>query len=69
MRHPYRKPRYRHTPLRIGRRFPRFRGGRLLGMVGLAALGFTLLDKHQRETQRRAAYAPVEVEPEDWQGG
>jgi nitroreductase len=33
-----------HRPLR--------RGGGLLGLVGLAALGYTLLEKNRREEQR-----------------
>ena len=38
--------------IRRGLRGPIRRRGNLLGMIGLAALGVTLLEKHQREQQR-----------------
>ncbi len=61
---------YHHRP-RIRRRMRRRfrRGGRLLGLVGLAALGYTLLDKYQREGQRRTANVTVDLHPHEWQGG
>jgi len=61
---------YRNRPIirrRIRRSFRR--GGRMLGLVGLAALGYTLLDKAQREGQRRTANVTVDVHPQEWQGG
>jgi uncharacterized membrane protein YebE (DUF533 family) len=45
------------------------RGGRLLGLAGLAALGYTMLEKYQREQRRRTANVTVDVDPQSWQGG
>jgi hypothetical protein len=61
---------YRHKPI-IRRRIPRplRRGGRLLGLAGLAALGYTMLEKYQREQRRRTANVTVDVDPQSWQGG
>jgi hypothetical protein len=65
MRHTY----YHRPFIRRRLRRPFRRGGRLLGLVGLAALGTALLDKYQREQQRRTANVTVDVHPQDWQGG
>jgi len=65
------RPRFR--PSHFGRRhfhhrmhYPFFRGGRLLGLVGLAALGYTLLDKNRREQQRTYSNGVVDVNPQDY---
>ncbi|MDY6866753.1 MAG: hypothetical protein SVT56_02445 [Chloroflexota bacterium] len=61
---------YHHRPHLRRRLRRRFRGGgRLLDLVGLAALGYSLLDKYQREGQRRTADVTVDVRPQDWQRG
>lgn len=57
MKHIFRRSRHinRHIrrSIRRGMRRPmRGGGGRLLGVVGLAALGYTLLEKNRREQER-----------------
>ncbi len=57
MRHIFRHSRHinRHIRRNIRRGLRRTRrggGGRLLGVVGLAALGVTLIEKNHREQQR-----------------
>jgi hypothetical protein len=61
--------RFYHHPHRFHRRWRRPlwrpRPGRLLGMVGIAALGYTLLNKNRREQSRQSNY--VNVDPnQDW---
>ncbi len=66
MRRFYHHPHHFHRFHRGWRRpFFRPRPGRLLGLVGLAALGYTLLEKHQREQSRQSGY--VNVDPnQEW---
>ncbi len=69
MRHPFRHPHFRRPRFYRRFRYPFFRRGRLLGLIGLTALGYTLLDRHQGEQRRRTSNAYVDVEPQNWQGG
>lgn len=69
MKHPYRHRRFIRRRIRHGVRRSFRRGGRLLGLVGLAALGVTLLNKHQREGQRGFSKVYVDDTPQDWKGG
>jgi len=62
MRYPYRHRRFHRRRFRRSIR----RGGRLLGLVGLTALGVTLLNKHQREQQRHSDNVYFDVEPRDY---
>ena len=60
---------HRHMPpprhhFRHFRRRPMRRGGRLLGMVGLAALGYTLLERNRQRQTRMQPDAFVEWERE-----
>lgn len=52
MRRSVRRARRFNRRIRRGLRRPLRRRGNLLGIIGLTALGVTLLDKHQREQQR-----------------
>lgn len=52
-------PRHFHRPFFFG-------GGRLLGLVGLAALGYTLMDKRRREQQRTYDNGYVDVDSQDY---
>lgn len=52
MRHKLRHLRRVNRPMRRGVRRSFRRRGNLLGLVGLAALGYTLYEKHQREQLR-----------------
>ncbi len=54
MRRHFRHSMIHHHPFRRGFRRPIRRAGGLLGLVGMAALGYTLLEKHQREQARNA---------------
>ena len=54
MRRPFRRTMINHRHFRRGFRRPIRRAGGLLGLVGVAALGYTLLEKHQREQVRNA---------------
>lgn len=58
---------YRHfrRGFRPGFFRPYRRRGSLLGMIGLAALGYTLLDKSRQEQSRQAGYVDVDRN-EDW---
>jgi hypothetical protein len=65
MRHFHHHPHHFHRGWRrrYWRRGPRI--GRLIGMAGLAALGYTLLDKQRREQTRQQGY--VNVDPnQEW---
>ena len=60
---------HRHLPpprrhFRRVRMRPIRRGGRLLGMVGLAALGYTLLEKNRQRQSRMLSDAFVDWEEE-----
>jgi len=70
MRPPFRPPmrhmHFRRRPFPRHFRRPFFGGGRLLGLAGLAALGYTLLDKHRREQQRSYNNGYVDVDPQDY---
>jgi len=52
MRRPYRTARNINRHIRRGVRRSFRRRGNLLGLVGMAALGYGLYEKHQREQQR-----------------
>lgn len=68
MRHKFRRLRHINRHIRRGVRRSRRRRGNLLGLAGLAALGYTLYDKHQRERTRGWAGSEGDFqEPKDWE--
>ena len=66
MRPRFRPLHFRHPHFHHRVRYPFFRRGRLLGLVGLAALGYTLLGKNRREQQRTYSNGFVDVDPQDY---
>jgi len=56
MRHPFRHAHHINRHIHRGMRRPFRRGGRLLGLVGLVALGYTLLEKNRREQARQDVF-------------
>lgn len=67
MRHKLRHLRRVNRHVRRGFRRSFRRRGNLLGLVGLAALGYTLYEKHQREQSRDWTNTDREnAESQDW---
>lgn len=56
MRHPFRHAHHINRHIHRGMRRPFRRGGRLLGLVGLVVLGYTLLEKNRREQARQDVF-------------
>lgn len=67
MRGNFRRLRRVNRHIRRGVRRSCRRRGNLLGLAGLAALGYTLYEKHQREQGRGWAGSEGDYEePQDW---
>lgn len=66
MRHHFHHHPYHHFHRGFRRRYwrPRPRIGRLVGLTGLAALGYTLLDKQRREQGPQQEYVNVDPDRE-----
>ena len=56
---PFRHAVIMRRPFRRGFRRPIRRAGSLLGLLGMAAVGYTLLEKHQREQARTSEEPPI----------